>query len=113
MSHTPWGIGLYSVELTADYEESMGNIRVEITNSLNEDFNNESIGIGNVEFISDATPGVEMPAGKLAFAGEDWDHTNCNAWTKKECGDFQYWGGVNECGHSAVISKTIPQSDLG
>jgi hypothetical protein len=47
---TDWGMGIYPIEMRANYQDSMGDVTIEITNSLNEDVNNESIGIGNVEF---------------------------------------------------------------
>jgi len=42
-------MGIYHIELRSNYHANMGSLTIEITNSLNEGLDNESIGIGNVE----------------------------------------------------------------
>jgi hypothetical protein len=44
-----WDLGYYNVELTAEYDPAMGDVTIELTNTLSEDMNNESIGFGDVE----------------------------------------------------------------
>jgi hypothetical protein len=42
-----------------------------------------------------------------------WDHEGCRGWTEKTCGEYSYWGGVNECALDATLSKTLPSENLG
>ena len=38
------------MDVIADYDQSMGDITIEITTSIDEDASNESIGLGDVIF---------------------------------------------------------------
>jgi hypothetical protein len=106
-------MGIYPIELTADYNDDMGPITIEITNTLNEDNNNESIGIGNVQFEASSTAGeICVPVGSedLITTG-DWEHTGCHGWTEKQCGGKTYFGGYGECGKDSTISRVIQMSN--
>ena len=44
------GMGIWHIELRAAYQETMGPLTLEITNTLNEHNGNEALGVGNIEF---------------------------------------------------------------
>jgi hypothetical protein len=67
----------------------MGNIKVEVTSTLDQGAGDESWGIGEVEFMSE-------PADPTGL----WS-TNCEAATIKEAEDgTEYVGGMGECGRA-------------
>jgi hypothetical protein len=72
-------MGVYPVELTAMYDPAMGDIIVEITNTLDEDMNNESIGLGDVIIQTNGARSMapvpcESTAADLAGS---WSHEGC------------------------------------
>jgi hypothetical protein len=93
--------------MEVDYSGS-GDLIIEITNSLNEDAGNESVGISNVDIVladagaSGACPSEEGYVVPVVCTVEadagDFDHNGCVGWTKKECGEYSMWGGARECG---------------
>ena len=46
-------MGFYVFEVESDWNPTMGDVTAEVTTSLDQDANDESFGIGEMEIISD------------------------------------------------------------
>jgi hypothetical protein len=115
-----WHDGFFEITVAANYNINMGDIRVSITNTLDQGATDESIGYGDMDFeyefddgrnafaIATTSPGnydlgVENPS-------ELWEN-NCGA-TEKDCAGKRYFGGANECAQGTEIFRTFQRSRM-
>jgi hypothetical protein len=117
-----WDIGYYDVTLHADYDPSMGSDwKVELTSTLDQAPNDESIGIGSVSINvpgAEGDCGLAIPEPVAAICTSDADldaslwENNCNAFTRHECAGEVYYGGKNECGGGHSMSREFDVSSM-
>jgi hypothetical protein len=103
----------------------MGDITVRLTNTLDQDANDESIGYGDMhleydyngeipEMIIDDVAVIETSPADYDAGIEDpsglWDN-NCGA-TKKSCVGFDYYGGFNQCAHGHEFWRIFYQDEM-
>jgi hypothetical protein len=97
----------------------MGDVTIRVTNTLDQDANDESIGYGDMSLDYDYDPTVEWPETVYPTASPanyDEGHNNptslwnndCSA-TEKSCGGFNYFGGYNECAQGHRFWRTFYQ----
>jgi hypothetical protein len=114
-----WEDGFFNVDLASDYDHSMGDVTIRVTNTLDQDANDESIGYGDMSLDYDYDPTVEWPERVYPTASPanyDEGHNNptslwnndCSA-TEKSCGGFNYFGGYNECAQGHRFWRTFYQ----
>jgi hypothetical protein len=95
-----WTDGVFEISLRSDYDASMGDVTIRVTNTLDQDANDESIGYGDMRLNYEFDDGRPRPA--TADIDEDvsdpsglWEN-NCEA-TVKTCQGHRYYGGANQC----------------
>jgi hypothetical protein len=107
-----WEDGYFNIDVEADIDPRITEVRVVITNTLDQGAGDESIGYGDMQFTYEFSDDVEeeepeWPAtspGNYDFDVENptglWEN-DCAA-TEKHCAGYNYYGGYNECaqGHS-------------
>jgi hypothetical protein len=83
-------MGYYEVQLSSDYDPTMGKVSIRITNTLNQGAGDESIAVGDLKVTYDFDPNVEWTPPSTMNPDEDvanpmdlWQD-NCGA-TEKEC----------------------------
>jgi hypothetical protein len=54
-----WQDGFFNVELSAPYSCEQGPITVRVTNTLDQDAGDESIGYGDMKFVYEYDPEIE------------------------------------------------------
>jgi hypothetical protein len=89
----------------------MGDVTVRVTNTLDQDAGDESIGYGDMslkyefgEFNLPEESPVNVDEGTRNPTSY-WKN-DCGA-TEKECAGLKYWGGANECGQGNQFWRTF------
>jgi hypothetical protein len=110
-------MGYYEVQLSSDYDQSMGRVTIRITNTLDQGAGDESMGVGDLRVTYDYDPNVDWNPPQVMNPDEDavnpmdnWQN-NCGA-TESECGGYRYIGGFNECAQGHSFWRTIARRDI-
>jgi hypothetical protein len=105
--------GFFEIELETEIDDTITEVHVYITNTLDQGPADESIGYGSMRFYYEFDPegtvfptespasydhGVENPTGL-------WEN-DCSA-TQKQCAGFNYYGGFNECAQGHQFWRTF------
>jgi hypothetical protein len=112
-----WNDGYFNIELEATVDQTVTVIRAEITNALDSNTNDESIGYGEMSFTYDFNPNFGddeepvWPATSPANYDEGEENptgywqNDCGA-TEKSCAGYQYYGGFGECAQGHRFWRT-------
>jgi hypothetical protein len=107
-----WHDGYTSIHLEADYTPENGDLTILVTNTLDEQVNNEAIGYGDMkfEYFYNQLPPFSVSTTNNYDQIEEnptglWSN-NCEA-TEKTCEGHTYWGGHNECAQSHTFWRVF------
>jgi hypothetical protein len=110
-----WSDGVFEVSLRSDYDKSMGDVTIEVTNALDQGAGDESIGYGDMRLNYEFDDGRPKPATANIDEGvtdpsELWEN-NCGA-SVKTCQGHRYYGGHNECAQGHSFWRVFRKADM-
>jgi hypothetical protein len=87
-----------------------------VTNTLDQNAADESIGYGDMNFEYDFDNTVEWLRPVIVDIDDEiedptglWEN-NCDDWTERECQGNYYWGGKQQCGKDHSVWRDVDMS---